>query len=209
MSPEDTDRQAHWQAVYARKDPAAVSWYRPHLEVSLALLDAAGLCAEARLIDVGGGAATLVDDLLERGLQAVTVLDVSGRALAIARARLGPRAAQVHWLEHDVLRAPLPAGGFEFWHDRAVLHFLTDAADAARYVQVCAAALASGGHALIGGFAPDGPERCSGLPVVRRSGAEIAALFSAAFSLVRTHAERHRTPSGAEQSFAYALLRRA
>jgi SAM-dependent methyltransferase len=208
MSPEDTDRQAHWQAVYTRKDPGALSWYRPHLEVSLALLEAAGLSAGARLIDVGGGAATLVDDLLERGLRALTVLDVSGRALALAQARLGPRAASVHWLEQDVLRAALPVGGFEFWHDRAVLHFLTDPADAARYVQVCASALVPGGHALIGGFAPDGPERCSGLPVVRRSSEQIAALFGAAFSLVRTHAERHRTPSGAEQSFAYALLRR-
>ena len=208
MSLDHTDRQAHWQAVYARKDPAAVSWYRPHLEVSLALLEAAGLSTGARLIDVGAGAATLVDDLLERGLREVTVLDVSGQALAIARARLGPRAAQVHWLEQDVLGAALPIGGFEFWHDRAVLHFLTDPADAARYVQVCAAALVAGGHALIGGFAPDGPERCSGLPVVRRSSEQIAALFGPAFSLVGTHAERHRTPSGAEQSFAYALLRR-
>jgi SAM-dependent methyltransferase len=209
MSPENTERRAHWQAVYERKAPAAVSWYRPHLEVSLALLESAGLSAGARLIDVGGGAATLVDDLLERGLREVTVLDVSGQALAIARARLGPRAAHVHWLEQDVLRAALPPGGFDFWHDRAVLHFLTDPAEAARYVQVCASSLASGGHALIGGFAPDGPERCSGLPVVRRSSEQLAALFGAAFSLVRTHAERHRTPAGAEQSFAYVLLRRS
>ena len=208
MSPENTDRHAHWQAVYQGKDPVAVSWYRPHLEVSLALLDHAGLSAGARLIDVGGGAATLVDDLLERGLTEVTVLDVSGQALAIARARLGPRAAQVRWIEQEVLSAALPAGGFEFWHDRAVLHFLTDPADAARYVQVCAAALAPGGHAVIAGFAPDGPQRCSGLPVVRRSGEQIATLFGPAFSLVRTHAERHRAPSGTEQSFAYALLRR-
>jgi SAM-dependent methyltransferase len=202
------NREEHWQKVYQTRAADAVSWYRPQLSVSLELLELAGLSAESRLIDVGGGASTLVDDLVARGLERVTVLDVSGAALAIARQRLGARARDVTWLVTDLLQAELPQGGFDLWHDRAVLHFLTDASDAERYAAVAAGAVPIGGHAVIGGFAPDGPEKCSGLPVARRSADGIASLLAPAFRLLATRAERHITPAGAEQSFAYALLRR-
>ncbi len=208
MTPSDADRRNHWQRVYATKSAQAVSWYRPHLEVSLELLAAAGLSPGSRVIDIGAGASTLVDDLLERGVRDITVLDVSEQALAIAQERLGARARLVHWLAGDVLQAALPPGGFDFWHDRAVLHFLTDPADARRYVQRVEASLPAGAHAVIASFAPDGPERCSGLPVARRSAEDIAELFAPAWVLVQSRAERHRTPAGAEQSFAYALLRK-
>jgi SAM-dependent methyltransferase len=201
-------REQHWQKVYQTKAPDAVSWYRPHLDVSLELLERAGLSAESRLIDVGGGASTLVDDLLARGLRRVTVLDVSAEALVIARRRLGEQGREVEWLAADVLQAALPAGGFDLWHDRAVFHFLTDPADAARYAEQASLAVASGGHAVIGGFAPDGPEKCSGLPVARRSAEDIAAILGPAFHLVEHRAEVHATPAGALQSFAYALLER-
>jgi len=202
------DRQMHWQTVYQTKAANAVSWYRPHLDVSLELLELAGLSVQSRLIDIGGGASTLVDDLLGRGTQGITVLDISPAALAIAEARLGERAREVNWLVGDVLDVALPAGGFDVWHDRAVLHFLTDPADAAIYVRQAARAVKTGGHAVIGGFAPDGPERCSGLPVARRSAEDIARILAPQFSLRETHAERHVTPAGAVQSFAYALLKR-
>ena len=127
------------------------------------------------MIDVGGGASTLVDDLLARGVMRVTVLDLSAQALAVARERLGARADAVAWLAADLLEAPLPEAGFDLWHDRAVLHFLVDADAAARYARQAAHAIAPGGHAVIGGFAPDGPERCSGLTVARRSADDIAA----------------------------------
>ncbi|MGC8522275.1 MAG: class I SAM-dependent methyltransferase [Steroidobacteraceae bacterium] len=208
MTPSDADRRNHWQRVYATKSAQAVSWYRPHLEVSLELLAAAGLSPGSRVIDIGAGASTLVDDLLERGVRDITVLDVSEQALAIAQERLGARARLVHWLAGDVLQAALPPRGFDFWHDRAVLHFLTDPADARRYVQRVEASLPAGAHAVIASFAPDGPERCSGLPVARRSAEGIAELFAPAWVLVQSRAERHRTPAGAEQSFAYALLRK-
>ncbi len=208
MSPPDADRRTHWQRVYETKSAQAVSWYRPHLEVSLELLAAAGLSAGSRVIDIGGGASTLVDDLLERGVREITVLDISEQALAIARQRLGARARLVHWLCGDVLEVALPPGGFDLWHDRAVLHFLTDPSDARRYAQRVEASLAPGAHAVIAGFAPDGPERCSGLPVVRRGAQDIAALFAPALALVQSRTERHRTPAGTEQSFAYALLRK-
>ncbi len=208
MTQEINSRASHWQNVYRTRNPESVSWYQPRLVLSLELLTAAGLSADSRLIDVGGGASTLVDDVLDLGLHDVTVLDVSEEALARARSRLGERAQAVRWYAGDVLRLALPQAGFDFWHDRAVMHFLTDAADAARYAQVAAAALAVGGHALIAGFAPDGPERCSGLPVARRSAEEIAGIFGPAFALAQQRTERHRTPAGSEQSFAYTLLRR-
>ena len=202
------ERQRHWQNVYRTKKADSVSWYRPHLAVSLELLTWAGLCVGSRLIDVGGGASTLVDDLLDRGLSHVSVLDISEEALAVAQGRLGERAKAVEWYAGDVLEFALPPGAFDFWHDRAALHFLTRPAEANRYAQTAARAVAPGGYAVIGGFAPDGPERCSGLPVARRSPQDIAALLAPAFALVQTRSERHRTPAGLDQSFAYALLRR-
>lgn len=208
MASQGDDRRMHWQNVYRTKRADSVSWFRPHLEVSLELLTGSGLSAHSRVIDIGAGASTFVDDLLDRGLREVSVLDVSQEALAVARQRLGERANAVKWYVGDVLEVALPAGGFDFWHDRAVLHFLTAPADATRYVQAAASAVAIGGYAVIAGFAPDGPQRCSGLPVVRRSTEDVAALFAPAFALVQTRAERHRTPAGSDQSFAYAFLRR-
>lgn len=209
MTGEASQRQAHWQNVYLTKPVDTVSWYRPHLDVSLELLELAGVTSDSRLIDVGGGASTLVDDLLDRGMHYLTILDVSPQALAIARRRIGSRESEVTWVASDVLAASLPPGGFDIWHDRAVFHFLTDPADAARYATQAASAVRTGGHAIVAGFAPDGPERCSGLPVARRSAEQIARLLRPAFQLVAQRAERHVTPGGSVQSFAYALLRRA
>ena len=208
MAHQSKATETHWQNVYRTKRPDSVSWYQPHLQLSLQLLTEAGLTASSRLIDVGGGASTLVDDLLERGLCDVSVLDVSDEALSLARRRLGERGKLVRWYVGDVLELALPPEGFDFWHDRAVLHFLSDPEDAARYVQIAARTLTAGGHAVIAGFAPEGPERCSGLQVARRSAEDIAALFAPAFTLVQQRTERHRTPSGLEQSFVYALLQR-
>ena len=208
MESEPNLRQLHWQTVYLTKPATSVSWYRPHLDVSLELLSASGMTVDSRIIDIGGGASTLVDDLLARGLKRVSVLDVSEKALEITRKRLGERSLDVTWYVGDVLEVELPPQSFDLWHDRAVLHFLTDPADAARYSTVAAAAVAAGGHAVIGGFAPEGPARCSGLPVARRSADDIAAVMGPAFTLVDRRTEQHRTPSGAVQSFVYALLRR-
>ncbi len=208
MVDQSPDRRTHWQDVYRTKRVDGVSWYRPHLDLSLELLTLAGMTAESRVIDIGGGASTLVDDLLDRNLRNISLLDVSQEALAHVRERLGDRAKIVTWYAGDALDIALPAGGFDFWHDRAVLHFLTRDADVSRYARIAASALAIGGHAVIAGFAPDGPERCSGLPVVRRSAEQTAAIFAPAFALVQSRTERHRTPADSEQVFAYALLRR-
>lgn len=205
---EPNDRVAHWEAVYQQKAPKTVSWYRGHLDASLALLEQAGMGPDSRVIDVGGGASTLVDDLLDRGVRTVTVLDLSAKSLEVARTRLGPRADRVTWLTSDVTRLALPAATYTHWHDRAVLHFLTEPKDVQAYAARAVHAIVPGGHAVIGGFSPDGLERCSGLPVARRSAHEIAAALGPSFALVTSASEQHQTPGGTEQSFTYALLRR-
>jgi len=198
----------HWQQVYNDKAEAQTSWFRPHLDESLRLIDALRLSPEAPVIDVGAGRSTLVDDLLARGFIDVSALDISAGALAQSRARLGNDARKVRWLEGNVLEAQLPPARFDLWHDRAVFHFLTDAADRARYVALCARSLRMGGFALIATFAADGPEKCSGLPVCRYDAAALAAEFGPGFETLAHSREQHRTPFDTLQSFTYLLLRR-
>lgn len=198
----------HWEHVYRTRPSHGVSWYRPHLELSLELLRSAGLGERSRVIDVGGGASTLADDLLAEGVADVTVVDLSAVALDIARHRLGARATRVTWRVGDITALDFPEGSFTHWHDRAVLHFLTAPEEARAYTAQALRVLQPGGHAIVGGFAPDGPERCSGLVVARRSPREVAHLFGPAFTLVEERHERHHTPGGSEQAFAWAVLRR-
>lgn len=202
------DKTTHWQSVYENKAPTVVSWFRPHLEVSLALLKQAGLNAKSSVIDIGAGASTLVDDLLDLNVQHVAALDISASALEIAKQRLGSRGTNVQWIVGDASGYQFSPESFDLWHDRAALHFLVDPADARAYVDNAAHAVRPGGYAVIGGFANDGPEKCSGLPVTRRDAVDIAKLFGAAFTLIDQRHELHKTPGGAPQSFAYALLRR-
>ena len=153
-----------------------------------------------------GGASTRVDDLLERDLCDVSVFDVSDEALTLAQRRLGECGKLATWYAGDVLKLALPPEGCDFWHDRAVLPFLCDPQDTLRYVQIAAKTLPVRGHATIAAFSPEGPERRSGLQVVRRSAEDIAALFAPTFTPVQQRTGRHRTPSGLEQPFVYALL---
>ncbi len=206
--PTSADREAHWERIYRGSPPEAVSWYQPEARTSLALIRRVAPDVEAAILDAGGGASTLVDGLIDAGYRHITVLDLSTTALAHARARLGARAAPVAWLAGDVLSIDLPPPGFEVWHDRAVFHFLTDPADRLRYVARAVRALRAGGHLVVAAFAHDGPEKCSGLPVVRYAPDRLAAEFGAAFRLVETVREVHATPAGAQQAFAYCVLRR-
>ncbi len=201
-------RVAHWDSVYTTKQPEGVSWFQPHLGVSLQLLERAGLSRNTRIIDIGAGASTLVDDLLARDVQAVTALDLSAAALQVTRDRLRERADRVRWIVSDVTELNLPPSSIDIWHDRATLHFLTDPTDAHAYVQVASRVLTPGGHAIIAGFASDGPEQCSLLPVMRRDPEQIAELFAKEFVLVEARRESHTPPGGSVQRFAYALLRK-
>jgi len=195
-------RREHWQQAWTSKPDTATSWYQPRPDVSLALIAATGITHDQPLIDIGGGASTLVDALLDDGWQDLSVLDISGAALAVAQARLGVAAAKVRWLEIDLLDASL-SRDYAIWHDRAVFHFLTDALDRERYRRLAEASVRIGGQLVIGSFAEDGPQKCSGLPVQRHSEQTIAAALGDAFALLETRREIHLTPSGNEQRFVY------
>ena len=193
--------QEHWQRVYETKAPDALSWYAPHLQRSLALIERAANDRTAAILDAGGGASTLVDDLLARGYTNLAVLDIAKEAIAAAQRRLGERAARVRWLCADLLSAALEPAALAVWHDRAVFHFLTGDAARRRYAEQAAAALCPGGHLLVSTFALDGPERCSGLPVRRYDAASLQKAFAPRFRLIESATEQHRTPSGAIQPF--------
>jgi 2-polyprenyl-3-methyl-5-hydroxy-6-metoxy-1,4-benzoquinol methylase len=200
------DQKAHWEKVYESKKPSEVSWYQPHLVVSLDLIERSGITHADHIIDVGGGASTLVDDLIDRGFHNLTVLDISSKAIEISRARLVEQSARVHWIVGDVLQTPLEKARYHLWHDRAVLHFLTDAEARRTYVRNVRHAVCPGGFIVISTFALDGPAKCSGLEVCRYAPETLLAEFGPDFRLIKSRAERHRAPSGAVQAFLYCLL---
>ena len=201
------DTQGHWEKVYGSKRPTEVSWYRPHLEVSLRLIETAAPERDARIIDVGAGESTLVDDLLARGYSNLTAIDLSSVALDVAKARIGAAGRDVTWLHGDILTFPFARHAYDVWHDRAVFHFLVDAVARAAYVRQVAHALRPGGYAIVATFGPEGPTRCSGLDVVRYGPDALHDEFGDAFRLVQHLTELHRTPGGTTQQFTYCFCR--
>jgi len=201
------DVKTHWERVYTTKAPDQVSWYRPHLETSLALIDRAAGRYSASIIDVGGGESTLVDDLLARGYEDITVLDVSQTAIEVTKKRLGLAAEQIHWLVADVTKASLEPGVYDVWHDRAVFHFLTAIEHRIAYVRQVARAVRPGGHVIVSTFGPEGPKKCSGLDVTRYDAEALHKEFGVHFRLVESVQEVHQTPLGATQQFLYCYCR--
>ncbi|MCQ4166084.1 class I SAM-dependent methyltransferase [Tahibacter harae] len=199
----------HWENVYRSKPRDTVSWFRPHLECSLDWIQAALPDRRARLIDVGGGASTLPDDLLAQGYENLTVLDLSEAALAVSRQRLGAAAARVSWRQGDIGEVMLEPHSIDLWHDRAVFHFFTDDTGRQAYLRQLARALKPGGHLILATFAPDGPARCSGLPVQRYDAPALQQLLGADYLLQRHTVEAHETPGGSVQPFTYCLFQRA
>ncbi|NNC92345.1 MAG: class I SAM-dependent methyltransferase [Acidimicrobiia bacterium] len=202
-----TTRRAHWEKVYADRDPATLSWYQENPARSLILIEETGVADEAPIIDIGGGASRLVDRLSELGYSALTVVDLAPPALAQAQERLGERARDVIWIDADVLDYPF-AHQYAIWHDRAVFHFLTEPADRDRYVGQLESAVAPGGHVIIAGFSLDGPEQCSGLPVQRHSEETLTAALGDGFRPIGFQTEAHHTPGGATQHFLYGVFAR-
>lgn len=201
--------KTHWENIYSTKTTDAVSWYQRHPERSLKLIrQAVGDDTTASIIDVGGGASTLVDHLLDAGFTDVTVLDISANALGSAQARLRERARRVAWLEADVLALQITSHRFDVWHDRAVFHFLTATKDRHRYVQAVRRAVKPGGSVIVATFAEDGPSQCSGLDVARYSAAQMHAAFGTGFELITSAREDHHTPFGTVQKFIYCLCRK-
>ncbi len=200
-------RQAHWENVYITKDEKGVSWFQVKPDISLDLILATGVNATASIIDIGGGASRLVDALIDEGFEAVTVLDLSQRALATSKARLGAKGAPVQWAIADVTVWE-PSQNYDVWHDRAALHFLTNPEDQAAYAKRVLRGVRPGGHVIIGTFAPDGPARCSGLPVVRHDAATLGGLLGPSFELIESRRHDHQTPAGAIQRFQFSRFQR-
>lgn len=203
--------KTHWEHIYDKKGSTQVSWYQEHAQYSLQYIRNTGIQKGQKgshIIDVGGGASTLVDDLIADGFQQISVLDVSGTALQLAQQRLGAKAARINWIEADILEADLPDQTYDVWHDRAVFHFLTRVSDQQRYVAVVRKSVRKGGHVIVATFAPDGPERCSGLEVVRYSPESLHSEFGTEFEALDSAHETHHTPFGTEQKFIYCYCRK-
>ncbi len=201
-----SDRTSHWQNVYTTKAETDVSWYQDDPATSLRLIHDANATPASRIIDIGGGASRLVDALLAAGFRAVTVLDISAAALEVARARIGERAAEVDWIATDVTTWT-PQRQYDIWHDRAAFHFLTEERDRRAYIENLRRAVMPGGQIVIGTFALDGPEKCSGLPVQRYDAASLAGTLGPAFELLDSCSEAHHTPWGAVQQFQFSRFR--
>jgi ubiquinone/menaquinone biosynthesis C-methylase UbiE len=203
------DAKTHWEHIYATKAPTQVSWYQQHPHCSMRLILGTGIRATDPIIDVGGGASTLVDDLLTAGFQSVTVLDISATALQLARQRLEAHADVITWIEADIRQTALPDRSYALWHDRAVFHFLTHMADRQHYVDTLRRTIRPGGHVIVATFAPDGPQQCSGLDVQRYAPESLHRQFGPGFELVESMSESHQTPWGTEQKFIYCYCRRS
>ncbi|HIP81241.1 MAG TPA: class I SAM-dependent methyltransferase [Leucothrix mucor] len=199
--------KSHWEDIYTTKDSKQVSWFQEHAETSLKLIQQHVGDKKASIIDIGAGASTLVDDLLEQGYNNLNVLDISKHALAIAQKRLGDKQQQINWLSTNILEASLPQHQYDLWHDRAVFHFLTDEEDRQKYVQQVLKALKPNGKVIISTFGPDGPLKCSGLPIVRYSSDSLHNEFGSAFTLLKHGKEDHLTPDGSVQKFIYCYCR--
>ena len=200
------DPKSHWEAIYGKKRPEEVSWYQPEATLSLELIRAVA-SLESAIVDVGGGASTLVDGLLRAGYRQLTILDLSVSAQNAAQRRLGASARMVSWREGDVLTTDLGVAPIDVWHDRAVFHFLTDVTDRERYIAQVRRAVRVGGHVLVATFAEDGPSRCSGLEVARYSPQGLHGAFGSDFRLIASRREEHLTPRGTRQAFTYCLCR--
>ncbi|MBR0960782.1 class I SAM-dependent methyltransferase [Bradyrhizobium japonicum] len=203
-----SDRTMHWENVYATKGETEVSWYQASPATSLAMIRTANSDHDAAIIDIGGGASRLVDALLQDGYRHLAVLDLSANALDVVKKRIGQAASTVDWIVADVTTWQ-PAKTYDVWHDRAAFHFLTDPRDRAAYVERLRSAVASGGHVIIATFAPDGPEKCSGLPVQRHDSASLAAELGREFELMETRREMHHTPWDSTQAFQFSRFQRS
>lgn len=203
----EASRQDHWENVYTSKGEDQVSWFQETPAPSLELIELVGAIRSSAIVDIGGGASRLADCLVSRGYKDVTVLDLSAAALASARSRIGDKASQVTWIVADVTTWE-PSRTYDVWHDRAAFHFLTDPKDKTAYVARLRRALRPGGHAIIGTFALDGPERCSGLLVSRYDASSLAATLGDGFELIDTRPHQHATPWGVTQKFQFSTFRR-
>ena len=200
--------KSHWENIYEKKGASQVSWFQEHAQFSLQYIQNTGIQKTDSIIDVGGGASKLVDDLMEDGFQRISVLDISAEALQLARQRLGVKGDNVNWIEADITQVELPYQAYAVWHDRAVFHFLTQPGYRQRYIATVRHAVRPGGHVIVATFAADGPDHCSGLEVIRYNPEDLHGEFGHGFDLVDSARETHHTPFGTEQKFIYCYCRK-
>lgn len=193
----------HWENVYTNKSTNAVSWFQIRAALSLQFITSAAPHAGAAIIDVGGGASTLVDDLIVANYSNISVLDISAAALDVAQKRLEQKSSSVRWVVGDITSVALPENYYDIWHDRAVFHFLTEEKSRHLYVAQLTKALKPGGQLIISTFAEKGPQQCSNLPVVRYSPEALQNEFGHAFVLQEHAFETHVTPFETQQEFVY------
>ena len=200
------ERVSHWEEIYREKEDSQLSWHQDDPSISLELCEVVGVDNASSVIDIGGGTSHFAECLIERGLSDVSVLDVSKAALERSRRHLGPVGEQIEWIAADVTTWS-PQRNYALWHDRAVFHFLIDADDRSAYRDRMYRCLRPGAHAIIATFALDGPEKCSGLPIVRYDPERLSEVLGDRFSLVTHRKYTHHTPWGSSQSFQYSLFR--
>lgn len=203
----DNEKQAHWEKVYDTKDDNEVSWYQAVPGTSLALVTEFAKGSDAQIIDVGGGNSNLVKELLDKGYQELSVLDISVKALERTQAKLANKAEKVNWIVSDVLDMKLTTQ-YDVWHDRATFHFLTNKDEVAQYVDLVTESIASGGYLILATFSTNGPFKCSGLEITQYDAAGMEQLFGDAFDLVRSFTELHQTPFDTQQEFTFAVFKR-
>jgi SAM-dependent methyltransferase len=199
--------KAHWDRVYNIKPAEAVSWFAPHLETSLKLIHTASINKEAAIIDIGGGESTLVDDLFSEGYRNLSVLDISQKAIDVAKGRMGQNADRIQWYCADITQASLPGAHFDIWHDRAVFHFLTEPSQRARYIEQVKRSVKHGGYVIMATFGPEGPTKCSDLDIVRYDSKSLHNQFGESFQLLESSTEIHQTPMGTTQQFLYCFCK--
>ncbi len=202
------NKRKHWEEIYSTKPTEKLGWYEPYLQTSLTWINDLELSRDAQIIDIGGGASALVDDLLGKGYKLITVLDISKSALSSVKIRLGEKAESVTWLEGDITAIDLPEKCYELWHDRAVFHFLTEPEQRQQYRENLLNALRPGGHVIISTFALEAPPKCSGLPVHRYAHEQLGNTLGEEFELEKYDKELHITPGGVEQMYLYCQFRR-
>ncbi len=198
----------HWERVYTTKATDAVSWFQESATQSIDFINKSKVPLSASIIDIGGGASILIDNLVAKSYSNLSVLDLSGAALLASQNRLKEASKNIKWIEGNILDVDFERHSFDLWHDRAVFHFLTNAEDRKKYIDLLSKAVKPNGHIIIATFAEDGPLQCSGLPVMRYSVEELHSELGQEFTLIESKKELHHTPFNTVQSFIYCYFRR-
>ncbi|KAF2338361.1 class I SAM-dependent methyltransferase [Flavobacterium tistrianum] len=199
------DKRKHWENIYQTKNLTEVSWYQPVPQTSLDLMKQYKIPLEAKIIDVGGGDSFFVDELLKLGYSNISVLDISKEAISKAQKRLGKDAEKVNWIVSDVTDFK-PVFQYDFWHDRAAFHFLTEEKDIQKYLQIASEAIVKNGILAIGTFSETGPTKCSGIEIKQYSEKSLEERFKPSFQLINSFLIDHKTPFETIQNFTFGVF---